>query len=118
MNPATPSDYRALFDLSDRVALVVGGGSGIGQAGAEAMAAMGAQVIVADVATTHAQGVAERIRGAGGSADAIAMDVRDGAAVEHGVADIVERHGRLDVLLTTPAVNLRKRFLDYTDEDF
>lgn len=118
MNPATPSDYRALFDLTGRVALAVGGGSGIGQAGAEGMAAMGAQVVVADIAASSARGVAERIRGAGGSAEAIALDVRDSAAVDRGVADVVQRHGRLDVLLTTPAVNLRRRFLDYTDDEF
>lgn len=118
MNPSTPSDYRALFDLTGRVALVVGGGSGIGQAGAEAMAAMGAHVVVADLATANAQSVGERIRGGGGNADAVTMDVRDGAAVERSVADVVQRHGRVDVLLTTPAVNLRKRFVDYTDDDF
>ncbi|HTI48101.1 MAG TPA: SDR family NAD(P)-dependent oxidoreductase, partial [Casimicrobiaceae bacterium] len=59
MNFSSPSDYRALFDLNGRVALVVGGGSGIGQAGAEALAAMGATVIVADVASASAQSVAE-----------------------------------------------------------
>jgi len=118
MNFSSPSDYRALLDLNGRVALVVGGGSGIGQAGAEALAAMGATVIVADVAGASAQSVAEHIRGAGGDADAITMDVRDGAQVERGVEDSVRRHGRLDVLLVTPAVNLRKRFLDYTDEEF
>jgi NAD(P)-dependent dehydrogenase (short-subunit alcohol dehydrogenase family) len=48
MNPAKSFDYRALFDLSGRVALVVGGGSGIGQAGAEGLGAHGAHVCVAD----------------------------------------------------------------------
>jgi len=48
MNPAKSFDYRKLFDLSGRVALVVGGGSGIGQAGAEGMAAQGAHVVSVD----------------------------------------------------------------------
>jgi len=118
MNPAKPFDYRALYDLSGRVALVVGGGSGIGQAGAEGMAAFGAHVIVADVVHDDAKGVSERIRDHGGKSSAVHVDVRDTAAVERMVDDIVREHGRLDVTLTTPAVNLRKRLLDYSDEEF
>ena len=70
MNPDSKFDYRALFDLSDRVALVVGGGSGIGQAGAEGLAAHGAQVVVADISADDANGVAGRIQTAGGKASA------------------------------------------------
>ena len=118
MNPAKPFDYRALYDLSGRVALVVGGGSGIGQAGAEGLAAFGAHVIVADVVHDDAKGVSERIRDHRGNSSAVHVDVRDTTAVEHMVDEIVREHGRLDVLLTTPAVNLRKRLLDYSDEEF
>src|SRR6266576_402924 len=118
MNPAKSFNYRALYDLSGRVALVVGGGSGIGQAGAEGMAAFGAHVIVADVVHDEAKGVSEGIRDRGGKSSAMHVDVRETAAVERIVGDIVQQHGRLDVLLTTPAVNLRKRLLDYSDEEF
>jgi NAD(P)-dependent dehydrogenase (short-subunit alcohol dehydrogenase family) len=118
MNPEKRFDFSRLFDLSGRVALVVGGGSGIGQAGAEGMAAHGAHVVVTDVVARDAKGVAERISAAGGSATPIQIDVRDTAAVDAMVASVVRDHGRLDVLLTTPAMNLRKRLLDYTDEEF
>src|ERR1700681_619964 len=118
MNPAKSFDYRKLFDLSGRVALVVGGGSGIGQAGAEGMAAQGAHVVVADIVPADAKGVAERISDAGGKATAVQIDVRGTAAVDAMVAAVVRDHGRLDVLLTTPAVNLRKRLLDYSDQEF
>jgi NAD(P)-dependent dehydrogenase (short-subunit alcohol dehydrogenase family) len=118
MNPSTSFNYRNLFDLSGRVALVVGGGSGIGQAGAEGMAAFGAHVVVADIVEEDAQGVAERIRLAGNRASATAIDVRDTAAVERLVQEVVASQGRLDVVLTTPAVNLRKRLIDYTDDEF
>src|SRR6476659_1019548 len=118
MNPAKSFDYRALFDLSGRLALVVGGGSGIGQAGAEGLAAHGAHVVVADITADDAQGVAARIEAAGGKARALPIDVRDTGAVERMVAAVGQEHGRLDVLLMTPAVNLRKRLLDYTDEEF
>jgi NAD(P)-dependent dehydrogenase (short-subunit alcohol dehydrogenase family) len=118
MNPQKRFDYRALFDLSAKVVLVVGGGSGIGQAGAEGMAAHGAQLIVADVNADDAAGVAERIRAAGGKATSLQIDVRNTAAVEAMIERVVREQGRIDVLLTTPAVNLRKRLLDYTDEEF
>jgi NAD(P)-dependent dehydrogenase (short-subunit alcohol dehydrogenase family) len=118
MNPAKSFDYRTLFDLSGRVALVVGGGSGIGQAGAEGLAAHGAHVVVADITGDDANGVAGRIRTAGGKASALPIDVLDTAAVDRMAAGVLRDHGRLDVLLTTPAVNLRKRLLDYTDEEF
>src|SRR5437868_6586147 len=118
MNPAKSFDYRKLFDLSGRIALVVGGGSGIGQAGAEGMAAHGAHVVVADIEPRHANGVAERIWVAGGKATSVRIDVRDTAAVDEMVAAVLRDHGRLDVLLATPAMNLRKRLLDYTDEEF
>ena len=118
MNPERAFDYRALFDLSAKVALVVGGGSGIGQAGAEGMAAHGAQLVVADVSADDAAGVADRIRAAGGKASSIEIDVGDTSAVEAMAARVVRELGRIDVLLTTPAVNLRKRLLDYSDEEF
>ena len=118
MNPAKSFDYRRLFDLSGRVALVVGGGSGIGQAGAEGLAAQGAHVVVADIVPEDAKGVAERISSAGGKAASVQIDVRNTAAVDAMVGAVVRDHGRLDVLLTTPAVNLRKRLLDYSDEEF
>src|SRR5450759_5988119 len=118
MNPAKSFDFSRLFDLSGRVALVVGGGSGIGQAGAEGMAAQGAHVVVADIVPEDAKGVAERISSAGGKATSVQIDVRNTAAVDAMVGAVVRDHGRLDLSLTTPAMNLRKRLLDYSDEEF
>ncbi len=118
MNEDKPFDYRKLFDLSGRVALVIGGGSGIGQSGAEGMAAVGAHVVVADVNGADAEGVARKIGTGGGKASSALLDVRDTAAVDALVAGVETMHGRIDVVLTTPAVNLRKRLADYTDEEF
>ena len=118
MNPARTFDYRALFDLAGRVALVVGGGSGIGQASAEGLASLGAEIVVADIVAEDAEGVAERIRASGGRASATEVDTRSTASVERMVEDVLRAHGRLDFALTTPAVNLRKRVLDYSDDEF
>lgn len=110
--------HARLFRLDDRVALVVGGGSGIGQAGACALAAFGARCAVADVNAAGAAETVDRIRAEGGSADAFEVDVRDTASVERLVASVLDRQGRIDVLLAMPAINIRKRLADYSDAEF
>lgn len=110
--------WTRLFDLGERVALVIGAGSGIGQACAQGLAAFGATCVAADVAQASAEATAKSIEEAGGRAESLAVDVRSTASVEDAVGGIVQRHGRIDVVLTTPAVNLRKRFLSYEDEEF
>ncbi|MGE0152066.1 MAG: SDR family NAD(P)-dependent oxidoreductase [Reyranellaceae bacterium] len=111
-------DARALFDLGGRIALVVGGASGIGQAAAIGFAQFGAAVAVGDVDLAGAQATADRIRAEGGTAEALAVDLRSTESVERAVAGVVARHGRIDVLLATPAINIRKRLIAYSDEEF
>lgn len=111
-------DYKKLFDLSGRIALVVGGGSGIGQASAQALAAHGARCVVADVSLAGAQETCALIEGAGGQAEPAEVDVVSTADVDTLVERTVARHGRIDILLATPARNLRKRLLDYADDEF
>jgi NAD(P)-dependent dehydrogenase (short-subunit alcohol dehydrogenase family) len=84
--------------LAGKVALVVGGASGMGRAGAVAMAAEGASVVVADIALDRAEAVAAVIAEAGGPALALHVDVTDADLVERLVADTVERFGRIDAL--------------------
>jgi NAD(P)-dependent dehydrogenase (short-subunit alcohol dehydrogenase family) len=110
--------YRDLFRLDGRVALVVGAGSGIGQAGAKALAAFGAHCAVADINGDNVRQTVASIREAGGVADAFGVDVRDTASVDRLVANVLATHARIDVLLAMPAINIRKRLADYTDDEF
>ncbi len=84
--------------LRGRVAIVTGGGSGIGRASALALAREGAAVLVADLSLEGAERVAGEIVAAGGRAAARAVDVSDEASVAGMVADAVARFGGLDVL--------------------
>jgi NAD(P)-dependent dehydrogenase (short-subunit alcohol dehydrogenase family) len=110
-------DYAKLFDLTGRTALVVGGGSGIGEAACLGLAAHGATCAVADVNAESAERTAVTITASGGRASAYGLDIRDGAAVDATVQNVIGQFGAIDVLLATPAINIRKRFLNYSDEE-
>jgi NAD(P)-dependent dehydrogenase (short-subunit alcohol dehydrogenase family) len=107
---STPDQFRALFDLTGRSALVVGGGSGIGEAAARGLAAFGARVTVADARHAAAMTVAEQI---GGDAVGVALDLLDGAAID-GLARSIDTP---DILVATPSVNVRKAIIDYSDDE-
>jgi NAD(P)-dependent dehydrogenase (short-subunit alcohol dehydrogenase family) len=104
--------------LEGKVALVVGGGSGMGRAGAAAMAAEGARVVVSDVALERAEAVAAAI---GANAVAMRVDVTSPQLVAQVVGDTVERFGSLDVLYHCAAdvhfVNTEDRRLTELDDD-
>jgi NAD(P)-dependent dehydrogenase (short-subunit alcohol dehydrogenase family) len=104
-----------LFDLSERVVAIVGGGSGIGEAVADGAAAQGAAVTVLDANESAARAVAAKL---GGRATAVELDIRDGHAVGVALNAIVSHHGRLDVVICTPSINLRKTILQYSEEEF
>jgi gluconate 5-dehydrogenase len=88
-----------LFSLDGRVALVPGGGGAIGSAMASAFAGAGAKVAVVDQAQDRADESAERVRGGGGEALALAADVTDSGECDRVVAATVDRFGRLDIIL-------------------
>jgi NAD(P)-dependent dehydrogenase (short-subunit alcohol dehydrogenase family) len=86
-----------LLDLTGKVAVVTGGGSGIGEACAKLMARRGAKVVVADIDAEPAEAVAKTIASDGGEAVAVRVDVADAASVEAMIASAVERFGGLDI---------------------
>lgn len=93
-----------------RVALVTGGGSGIGAACALRMAAEGGLVGVLDVSGSAAKAVASAIRGKGGTAVALTCDVSDDKQVGEAVAELVASFGRVDVLHSNAAVLDRETY--------
>lgn len=111
------TDYRKLFDLTGKTALVLGAASGIGRASADALGQLGAHVVCADRDRDGAEETASGIR-EHGSAEAAAADAVDGAAVEALAARVQADRGRLDIAMTTPGVNIRKTLLDCTEDDF
>jgi NAD(P)-dependent dehydrogenase (short-subunit alcohol dehydrogenase family) len=85
--------------LNDRIAMVTGGGGGIGAATARLFADHGAQVVIADVDAELAHRTADQITASGGAALAATTDVRDAGQVADLARSVLERHGRVDVLV-------------------
>jgi NAD(P)-dependent dehydrogenase (short-subunit alcohol dehydrogenase family) len=104
--------------LEDKIALITGGGAGIGRAIAETFAGEGAQVIVADIDGEAAKAVADFIVKANGAATAHTVDVTDTAQVKALMEDIKRAHGRLDVLVNNAGVGERSDFRHISDEDW
>src|SRR5437867_1018863 len=89
----------AAFRLDGDVAVVTGGGNGLGRAIGTALAGAGAIVVLADHDTGAARSVAEEIALDGGRAEARAMDVTDEAAIAHVFDAVVTAHGKVDILI-------------------
>jgi NADP-dependent 3-hydroxy acid dehydrogenase YdfG len=99
-----------MTNTTKRVAWVTGGGSGIGQAGAEALAADGWTVIVSGRRKDALEVVANGINAkAGGRAETMPLDVSNAADVEAAAQQIVAKHGRIDLLVNSAGINVPKR---------
>jgi NADP-dependent 3-hydroxy acid dehydrogenase YdfG len=92
-----------------RVAWVTGGGSGIGEAGAEALAADGWSVVVSGRRKATLDEVVAKIADTGGKAEAIALDVSKKDDVNRVAEQILSRYGRIDLLVNSAGVNVPKR---------
>lgn len=102
--------------LVDRVAIVTGGGSGIGAASALAMAREGARVLVADLNESGAKATAEAIEKAGGRAAAVRADVTRAADNQAIVEQATATWGRLDVFFANAGVPQWKMDVEEVDE--
>jgi NAD(P)-dependent dehydrogenase (short-subunit alcohol dehydrogenase family) len=89
------------FPLQDKVALVTGGGSGIGAAIASALAAKGSRVAVVDL---NADAASEQAANIGGESRGFRCDVSDSASVNETVDAIVEEFGRVDILVNSAGI--------------
>jgi NAD(P)-dependent dehydrogenase (short-subunit alcohol dehydrogenase family) len=107
-------EWGSLFDLAGRNAVVIGAGSGIGEAAAQGLAAFGATVTCADVDAARVAATAAAIVAEGGEARPAAVDIRQRASVQELLAGVPS----VDILVCTPSVNIRKPLLAYSDDEF
>ena len=103
--------------LQDKVALVTGGARGIGQAVSELFAKEGASVVIWDL-LEEGQQVADDIVAQGGKCEFHTVSVSDKEAVESGIQSIVDKHGRLDILINNAGITRDKTLLKMSDEEW
>lgn len=106
-----------MIDLTDRIALVTGASRGIGRATALALARQGA-VVAAAARGEHARPVVDEIVGAGGRAETLALDVTDPPAVDRAVAGLLDRHGRIDVVVSNAGITRDQLLLRMKRDDW
>lgn len=105
----------SVFSLQNKLALVTGGGSGIGFHIAECMVQAGAKVVLTGRRESALQQAVAKL---GEQAVYFVHDITELATIPRLVADIEETHGPLDVLVNNAGINMKKPAMDTTDEDF
>jgi len=104
--------------FTDRVCLVTGGGSGIGQAACERFAREGGKVVVVDLNAQHGDETVRKITQAGGQAMFAKADVGNSREVQAAIQAAVDRWGKLDVIVNDAAMMTFKPIVDLKEDDW
>ena len=99
-----------MSDLNGKVAWITGAGSGIGLAGAQALADAGATVVLSGRRKEVLEPEAEKLRIRGFQADIMPLNVADKNAVKKAAKEIVSRHGKIDILVNSAGINVPNRY--------
>jgi 2-hydroxycyclohexanecarboxyl-CoA dehydrogenase len=102
--------------VTGKIAVVTGAGSGIGQATAEALAGAGATVVVADIDAEKGERTVASIRGKGGNAAFLQVDVTDDASIEAFARAVEAKHGAVDIIVNGAGWGQTKPFWEGTPE--
>jgi 3-oxoacyl-[acyl-carrier protein] reductase len=106
------------MNLTDKVAIVTGGGRGIGRAIALKLAELGATVVVSDILDKEAEEVAGEIKAAGGQSLAVLADVSLAADVSRLVEETIKACGRIDILVNNAGIARDQLLLRMSEEDW
>ncbi|NLX08295.1 MAG: 3-oxoacyl-ACP reductase FabG [Chloroflexi bacterium] len=104
--------------LSNRVALITGGGQGIGRAVALRFAGEGAKVVVIDIVAESARAVADEIKAAGGEAMAVTCDVTRRDQIDALVGQVLDAYGQIDILCNNAGITRDARLVKMTEDEF
>ena len=105
--------------LSGKIAWLTGAGSGIGQAGAVELAKAGATVVISGRRAEALEDTRRLVTAAGGEVEKLPLDVSDKRQVAHAAKELLDRHGRCDILVNSAGVNVPRRYYkDLVPEDW
>ena len=104
--------------LENKVSLITGAGSGIGQAIAVLFAREGSTVAVADLSPDAGRGTVQQIRSAGGAAESFQVDVSSAEQVRRAVDAVIERFGRIDILCNNAGIGVAATVVDTSEDDW
>ena len=107
-----------MASLTDRVAVITGGGSGIGRATSLLLFEEGAKVVIGDIQTEASERVVEEIRNQNGAAASVPVDVTQKESVQRMVEESLKRHGRIDILVNIVGGSSPKSVLEMADDDW
>lgn len=107
-----------MFDLRNKVAVVTGGGSGIGKAISESLASQGAKVCIFDLNEETGNETAQGINSNGGSARFIACNVADQRSVKTAFDEVIDKEGQLNLLINNAGIAHIGKAHDTSEEDF
>jgi 2-keto-3-deoxy-L-fuconate dehydrogenase len=107
-----------MFNLNNKVAVITGGGSGIGRAIAEVFAQQGAQVFILELNKASADEAIQKITTSGGKAKAIDLDVSDQQQVKNVIAEIVKQTNKIDILVNSAGISHIGKLETTSEEDF
>lgn len=108
------ADYRSIFNLEGKVALVAGGGGAIGGEMAQALADFGAVIVIADLSAGACQKCLAEIQSAGGVATSVVLDVLSEESIDNAVQEVDDRYGRVDVLVNAVGTHIEQPAHEFT----
>lgn len=105
-------------NLRGKIAIVTGGARGLGKAMAERLAIEGVHVVIADRLREETQETVSAFRGKGYDVDFIIVDLLDVAQINEMVDEVVKKYGRIDILVNNAGVQIRKKAVEFTENDW
>ncbi|MGI6603516.1 MAG: SDR family NAD(P)-dependent oxidoreductase [bacterium] len=106
------------LSLKGKVAVVVGGARGLGRGIATGLAEAGADVVVASRTLSDGEATARELSGVGSRSLALAVDISSVAAINSMFDQVLEKLGRVDILVNSAGINIRKPVVEITEEDW
>ncbi len=96
------------MDVTDKIAVVTGGGRGIGRGISLVLARHGANIVVADLMEDNAKSVADEVRALGRKSLALSLDVTSQASADAMVAEVIAQFGQIDILVNNAGTSVRQ----------